>query len=89
MACEVWHVACDFECLQLRKARGERSSFVLALEELKEAEQKGYVRFVSSCCLALPTTATSRRHPPLPFPFSFLLRDDSLDGLRFYPNIWA
>jgi len=42
------------------KARGERSSFVLALEELKEAELKG-----------------------------FLLRDDSLQGLRFYPNVWA
>lgn len=42
------------------KARGEHSSFVLALEELKEAEQNG-----------------------------FLLRDDSMQGLRFYPNIWS
>lgn len=45
---------------ELFKARGERSSFVLALEELKEAEQQG-----------------------------FLLRDDSLQGLRFYSNIWT
>jgi hypothetical protein len=37
--------------LQVCKARGEHSSFVLALEELKEAEQNGYRSHVEAICI--------------------------------------
>jgi hypothetical protein len=57
---------------QLFKARGERSSFVLALEELKEAEQNGYLRYFHANCIrpfslefsvCLLSTATQRFFP--------------------------
>jgi hypothetical protein len=60
---------------------------VLALEELKEAEQKGYRHHFST--IRIPflflTFGAKTFHSCL----RFLLRDDSLQGLRFFPNIWA
>jgi hypothetical protein len=60
---------------------------VLALEELKEAEQQGYIHHISTICIAFAFLNFAAN--TLYFYRSLLLRDDSLQGLRFYPNIWA
>jgi hypothetical protein len=51
-------------CMQLFKSRGERSSFVLALEELKEAEQQGYWHFISTACVSRPSPIVFANAPP-------------------------
>ncbi len=51
-------------CMQLFKARGERSSFVLALEELKEAEQQGYWHVISTVCVSRPLSIVLANAPP-------------------------
>ncbi len=62
---------CHFFALQLFKARGERASFVMALEELKEAEQNGCRFFLDayiifSCTVIGFTFLLTPPSPPFP-----------------------